>query len=132
MLLQVFKKSTAGKKPYYFIGDLNINCLEYFENEKVSTFYSSLFEIGAIALINKPTRIAKKPATVTGNVTTTNIFDKSLKKGIVKSDFLDHLSIFFSVSTTKLPQNSSPLKHKKRILNENNLASFKDQISNIN
>ena len=43
-LKQVFKKSTAEKKPYYLIVDLNINCLEYFENEKVSTFYNSLFE----------------------------------------------------------------------------------------
>ena len=34
-LKQVFKKSTAEKKPYYLAGDLNINCLEYFENEKV-------------------------------------------------------------------------------------------------
>ena len=57
-LKQVFKKSTAEKKPCYLIGDLNINCLEYFKNEKVSKFHSSLFEHGAIALINKPTRVA--------------------------------------------------------------------------
>ena len=54
-LKQVFKKSTAEKKPYYLIGDLNINCLEYFENEKVSTVDNSLFECGTIALINKLT-----------------------------------------------------------------------------
>ena len=33
-LKQVFKISAAKKKPYYLVGDLNINCLEYFENEK--------------------------------------------------------------------------------------------------
>ena len=54
-LKQVFKRSTVEKKAYYLIGDLNINFLEYIENEKVSTFYNSLFECGAIALINKPT-----------------------------------------------------------------------------
>ena len=128
-LKQVFKKSTAEKKPYYLIGDLNINCLEYFENEKVSTFYNSLFECGAIALINKPTRVAKKSATINDNVITTNIFNESLKKGIIKSDLSDHLSIFFSISTLKLPQNYSLLKLEKRIFNESNLASFKDQIS---
>ena len=74
-LKQVFKKSPAEKKPYYLIGDININCLEYFENEKVSAFYNSLFEYGAIALINKPTRVAKKSATIIDNVITTNIFD---------------------------------------------------------
>ena len=45
---QLFKKSSAEKKLYYFIGDLNINCSEYFENEKVSTFtvhYSNMVQL---------------------------------------------------------------------------------------
>ena len=131
-LKQVFKKSTAEKKPYYVVGDLNINCSEYFENEKVSTFYNSLSEYGAIALINKPTRVANKSATIIDNVITTNVFNESLKKGIIKSKLSDDIPIFFSISTSKLTQNSSPLKLKKRFFNESNLASFKNQISNIN
>ena len=125
-LEQVFLKPAAEKKPYYLIGDLNINCLEYFKNEKVSTFYNALFGYGAIFLINKPTRIAQKSTAIIVNVITTNIFNESLKKGIIKSDLSDHSPIFFSISTLKLPQNSSPLKLKKRIFDENNLASFKD------
>ena len=80
-LKQVFKKPTAEKKPYYLIGDLNINCLECFENEKVSTFYNSLFKCGAITLINKPTRVAKISATIIDNVIviTKNVFNESLK-----------------------------------------------------
>ena len=131
-LKQAFKKSTAEKKLYYLIGDLNINCLEYFEHEKVSTFYNLLFECGAIALIIKLTRVAKNSATIIDNVIITNIFNESLKKGIIKSYVSDHLPVFFSISTSKLPQNSSPLKLKKRFFNESNLASFKDQMSNIN
>ena len=42
-LKEFFKRSTVKKKAYYLVGDLKINCLEYFKNEKVSTFYSSLF-----------------------------------------------------------------------------------------
>ena len=97
-LKQIFKKSTAEKKPYYLIRDLNKNCLENFEIEKASTFYNSLFEYGAIASINKPSRVAKKSATISDNVITINIFDESLKKGIIKSDLSDHLPIFFSIS----------------------------------
>ena len=59
-------------------------------------------------------------------------FQWVFKKGIIKSDLSDHLSIFFSNSTSKLPQKSSPPKHKKRFFNESNLESFKNQISNIN
>ena len=130
-LKQVFKKSTAQKKSYYLVEELNINCLEYFENEEVSTFYNSLFECGAISLINKASRAAKEPATIIDNVITTNIFNESLKTSIIKSDLSDHLPIFFSISTSKLPQNCSPLKLKKHFFNESNLASFKNQISNI-
>ena len=66
-----------------------------------------------MALINKPTQVAKTSATKIDNVITTNIFDESLKKGIIKSDLSDHLPIFFSISTSKQPQDSSPLKPKK-------------------
>ena len=66
-LKQVFEKSAAEKKPYYLVGDLN-------ENQKVSAFYNSLFEYGAIALINKPTRVGKKSATIIDYAITTNVF----------------------------------------------------------
>ena len=115
-LKQVFQKSTAAKRPYYLIGEPNINCLEYFENEKVSTFYISLFECGATALITEPTRVAKKSATTIDNVITTNIPNESLKKDIIKYDLSNNLPIFFSISTSKLPQNSSLLKLEKSFL----------------
>ena len=85
-----------------------------------------------MALINKSTRLAKKAATIFDKVITKDIFDESLKRGIIKSDLSDHLPIFFSISTSKSPQKSSLLKLRKRLFNENNLASFNDQISNIN
>ena len=74
-LKQVFKKSTAEKKPYYLIGDLNIYCLEYFENEKDTNFFNSLFECGAIV-----TSVARKSPTIIDTVITTNIFNETLKK----------------------------------------------------
>ena len=112
----------------------------YLENEKVSSFYSSLFEYGEISLINKPTRISatNRPKTdqkicyYNWQCLHQKYFRWVLRKGVIKSNLSDHLPIFFSVTTSKLPQNSSPFKHKKRIFNKNNLASFKDQISNIN
>ena len=79
-LKQVLTKSVVEKKPCYLIGNLNIYYLEYFENEKVSTFYYSLFEFGAIALINKPTRETKKSATLIDNVIT--IVDEFFKNKI--------------------------------------------------
>ena len=84
-LKQVLTKSAVEKKPCYLIGNLNIYCLEYFKDEKVSTFYYSLFEFGAIALINKPTRETKKSATLIDNVIT--IFDEFFKNKIQSRRF---------------------------------------------
>ena len=61
------------------MGNLNINCLEYFENEKALIYYSSLFEYGGIALTSRPTRVAKKSATIVNNVMTANTFDCHLE-----------------------------------------------------
>ena len=126
-LKQVSKKSTAEKKFYFLIGDLIINSPEYFENQEASAFYSSLFTYGAMALINRPSRVAKKSATITDNTITTNNFDEFVKKGTIKSDLSDHLLIIFSIGTSKLSQNSSLLKIKKTFFNNNSLASIKDQ-----
>ena len=126
------KSLLRKKNPRYLIGDHNINCLRYFENKKDSTFCISLFECGAIALINKPTWEAKKCATIIDNIITTNICDESLIKGTIEFNFLDHLPIFVPISTSILLQSSSPLKFTKSIFNKNSLASSKDQIDNIN
>ena len=91
-----------------------------------SSFYSSPFEYDIIALINKPTGLSIMFTTIIDNVSTRNIFDYPLKRDIIKSDLSDLLSIFFSVSTLKSPQYSTPLKIRKRIFNKSNLASFKD------
>ena len=79
MLFQVFKTSAGEKKIilFYFIGNLSINCLEYFEYEKVSTFCNSLFEYGVITLINKPIRVAKKSAAIM-IISSPQIFSMSL------------------------------------------------------
>ena len=124
-LRQVFKKSSAENNLYYLIGDLNINCLEYFKNEKVSTFCSLLLEYGVIALINKPNQVGKESATICHHQ---KYFRRVFKKGIVKSDCSDHFIYLFSFQL--VPRNCRKLK--KRIFNENNLASFKYQITNIN
>ena len=79
-LKQVFKKSTAEKKSCYLIGNLNINCLEYFEIKKVSAFYNSLYEYAAIALINRLAQVAEISTAITDNIITTNTFNEPLIK----------------------------------------------------
>ena len=82
----IIEKSVSEKKISYLIGDFNMNCLKYHENAKTKYFYDNIFEKGAIPIINRPTRISEHSASLVDNILTTDIFNNSLKKGIIESD----------------------------------------------
>ena len=86
----------------------------YHENAKAKYFYDNIFEKGAIPIINRPTRISEHSASLIDNILTTDIFNNSLKKGIIKSDVSDHFPIFFSIRLTKEKLQEGPIKIKKK------------------
>ena len=98
----IIEKSVSKKKISYLIGDFNMNCLKYHENAKTKYFYDKISEKGTIPIINRPIRISEQhSASLIDNILTTDIFNNSLKKGIIKSDVSDHFPIFFSIRLTK-------------------------------
>jgi len=114
------------------LGDYNLNCFDYDQNERVRNFYDLIYEQCAIPIINKPTRIAKTSATLIDNILTNDISNNSLKKGIIRNDMSDHFPIFFSINTSKNKPLQENIKIKKRDFNDTNIASFKEQLSFIN
>ena len=64
---------------------------------------------------------SQKSATKIDNAITTNIFDESLKKGIIESDLSYFFHIFYSIRAFELPQKKFQMKFQKCISNENNL-----------
>ena len=113
----------------YITGDFNMNCLKYHENAKTKHFYDNIFEKGAIPIINRPTRISEHSASLIDNILTTDIFNNSLKKGIIKSDVSDHFPIFFSIQLTKEKLREGVIKIKKRVFNKSYITPFKEQLS---
>ena len=128
-LNDILKKSIHENKLYYLIGDINLDCFQYHTNCGIKIFYNELFEHGAFPLINKPTRITQTSATLIDNIITTDIFNKSLKKGIIKSDVSDHFPIFFSININTIIISQQEQTVKKRYFNTANLRSFKEQLS---
>ena len=98
---KIIEKSFSEKKTSFMIGDFNIDCLKYHENAKTKYFYDSIFEKGTISIKNRLTRISEHSASLIDNILTTEIFNNSLKKGIIKSDVTDHFPIFLSIQLTK-------------------------------
>ena len=107
------KNLIQKEKTSYIIGDFNMNFLNYHENAKTKRFCNNIFEKGAIPIINRPTRISEHSASLIDNILTTDIFNNSLKKGIIKSDVLDHFPIFFSVQLIKEKVREGVTKIKK-------------------
>ena len=108
------------------IGDFNMNCLKYQENAKTKYFYDNIFEKGAIPIKNRPTRISEHSASLIDNILTTDIFDNSLKKGIIKPDVSDHFPIFFSIRLTKEKLQEGVIKIIKMVFSKRNITSIKE------
>ena len=94
-----------------------MNCLKYHENVKTKHFYNNIFEKGAIPIINGPTRISEHSPSLIDNILTTDIFNNSLKKGVIKWDISDHFPIYFSIQLTKEKIREGVTKIKKRVFN---------------
>ena len=95
------------------IGDFNMNCLKCHENTKAKYLYDNISEKGTIPIINWPTRISEHSASLIVNILTTDIFNNSLKKGIIKSNVSDHFPIFFCIRLTKEKLQEGVIKIKK-------------------
>ena len=52
---KIIEKSVSERKISCIIGNFNMNYLKYHENTKAKHFYDSIFEKGAISIINRPT-----------------------------------------------------------------------------
>ena len=117
----------SEKKISYVIGDFNMNCLKYHKNAKTKRFYNNIFEKGAISVTN---RVGLESQNIRiDNILTTDISNNSLKKGITKSEVLSHFPIFFIKQLTKEKLREGVIKVKKRVLNNRNMNSFREQLS---
>lgn len=114
------------------MGDFNINCLNYEENNSVRNFLNNLFQKGTIPLINKPTKVTVKSATLIDNIFTNCIFNNSLKIGIIKNSTSDHFPIFFAINTSRNRSYPKRINYKKRIYSDTSKAAFKEHLSLMN
>ena len=80
------------------------------------TIFENIFEKGAIPIISRPTQISEHSASLIDNILTTNIFNNSLKKGIIKSDISDHFPTFLSIQLTKEKLREGAIKTEKEFL----------------
>ena len=108
-----------------FIRDFKLNCLKFHQSSEIRQFFNNMFEKGVLPLINRPTRVTTSSATLIDNIFTNCPFDKSFKKGIIKTSISDHFTIFVAVKISNEKTKNQKIKIKKRIFSDKNKESSK-------
>ena len=83
-----------------------------------------LFQHGFIPVINKPTRVTKRNATVIDHVITNNFYNTTFKTGIIKARIADHFPIFLVSDNNDTNIQNETKTIFKRQINEISIHTF--------
>ena len=112
-------------KDIYIVGDFNLNFIDYENNKKIKDFVNLLFEKGLIPVINKPTRVSLKSATIIDHIITNTLFTHATQSRIIKTDVSDHFPIYLISNKTKLSAEYLEKTVITRTFNDNSIRNFK-------
>ena len=128
----LLKKKNTNDKTVFILGDLNVNSLDYDNNESVKKIFNMIFQCGFLPLIQRATRVTRTTATAIDHIITDAIFDKTKHSGIIKTQISDHFPIFTILENCKNCKNNEKTKTTKRDFNEENIQNFYFLLENIN
>ena len=120
-------------KNIIFVGDLNINVLDYEPNKKVQHFLSSMFQYNMIPTINKLTGVTNNTVTTTDHVITNTVISGIQRRPcMIKTDISDHFPIAFELNTCGKckPQDQAKFIYKYTY-GEEQIELFKHQLDQI-
>ena len=109
---------------------MNLNLLDYKDNAKVKSYLDLILSHSFVPLINKPTRVSKKNATVIDHILTNSYIIKNYITGIVKTDISDHFPVF-SIAEKKVSKIQKTDFVIKREINNDNLENFNDALTKV-
>ncbi|XP_065667861.1 uncharacterized protein LOC136088125 [Hydra vulgaris] len=118
-------------KSVYFVGDINLNILDYDVNKQTNKFFNVIFQSGYIPIINKPTRVTSGSATSIDQIITNEFINTKIKTGIFKTDISDHFPIFI-ISNKCIQPDAYKKKVTTRIINDTSIKYFHYLISCVN
>ena len=114
------------KKHGVIMGDINIDLLQYNNNNITQDFVNNTLAHSFLPVITRPTRLTQNTATIIDHIYINDVNSKA-KAGILVTDIADHFGTFVLI------QNKS--EHKKceqyarRYFNNHNIAHFQNIIS---
>ena len=119
-------------KHIILVSDSNIDLLKFQHFEPTTKLVNSLSEHGFVPAISIPTRVTSHSATLIDHIFVNNSA-MITKSGVITEDISDHLATFVNLLID--PNKCSIMRETMtnyRPINDENLASFKNDISRVN
>ena len=115
-------RMSKENKECYLLGDWNINLLNVNNHTTTSEFVECMFSEMFIPLINRPTRVQERSATLIDNIFTNCINFSECIAVIMCTDISDHFPIFFI--DCRETCNSKDESVTRRIYSQRNIEKF--------
>ena len=120
-------------KQCFICGDFNLDLMKYTMHTGINDFINLLYSASFYPLIDKPTRVTTKSATLIDNIFT-NCLDLRITPGILFTDISDHFPIFQIINSPNSlnDRTKAPKFYTKRKINKSTLASLGIKLCNTN
>ena len=129
--MEILLNKVKNNKSVILCGDFNIDLLKSEVHIGTKKYLDLLNSFGLYPVINYPTRVAAGSATLIDNIFT-NIIDSSKNGIIINDNISDHLPIFSMINYKGIVKQDNQKYIIKRLVNENRLDKFKDDLLKIN
>ena len=111
------------------MGDYNIDLMKHISHNPTSEFLDLMFSNSFIPLINKPTRVTSKTATIIDNIFTNEYKNENkYMTGILTTDISDYYPIFHIIQCQHKPHKDQ--YQLIRLINDSNLDKYINAIQN--
>ena len=91
---QVVHNSKHSSKSFFWVGDLNLNSLDYASCKPIKKIFNLAFENWIFPVINRTTRVTWAGTTAIDHILANTIMDQDLQNGIIKLEISDDFPIF--------------------------------------
>ena len=105
--------------------------IDYQSNAKVRDFVNLIFQRSLVPIVNKPTRVTKKNATLIDYIITYSFMDQKNLTGILKTQIFDHFPIFTISMKHRLDSGDKKVTIRKRIISADLIQEFRDILSKV-
>lgn len=122
-ICKILDDFNTNNKVYYICGDINIDLLKYDSLPKVKTYIESLHCAGCLPVVNRPTRVTTKTATLIDHVYTNDLINE-VNCYILNYEISDHLPLYFHSTAGNKASNKLHTKMQIRDTKNFNVENF--------